>query len=361
VEGFAEYMSTAVFEEGRLSVGEPNAVRAAEVDRGGLGYEEVLRWHLRPAKDRKGNDRYPFYAQSWLLAHYMLGDDERAKRLAAYFVRIGAGEEPVAAFEAATGIAVGELPKLLRQYRRNMMALRVKSDDMPRATIQAFPLGKDADAYLLTASQLRCTTPERAQPLLAKLRTLAPDAAGASPGLRLALASAEARFGDVASAITMLDAHVAADADSAEAHYLLGRAWTRRAQALSGDEQATAYANARRHLFQAYRLRKGDAPTLYHLARALSRDGPNANALNAARNARALAPAVREYAVLEAQLDLQAGDRERAVRALGPLASDPHHADMAASMRQAIEAIRAGKGLEDLLALMNPDPRKPKE
>ena len=64
------------------------------------------------------------------------------------------------------------------------------------------------------------------------------------------------------------------------------------------------------------------------------------------------------YAELEARLDLQAGDRERAMRALAALASNQHSADTAARARLAIEAIQAGKSVQDVEAIMKPDPQK---
>jgi tetratricopeptide (TPR) repeat protein len=238
--------------------------------------------------------------------------------------------------------------------------LKVGGDDMPRPVVRGVKLGDDADAYLLEALELRTSqNEERGRAILGKLRALAPQPARAAARLRLALARAEARFGDPQAAVAMLDAQADAGPEAAETHYLLGRAWMRQAESLSGDEQAAARERARSHFFKAYRLKKDDAPTLYHLALALSRNGVDANALNAARAARGLAPSVPEYAVLEAQFDLQAGDAERAVRALGPLASDPHHPEQAARMRQAIAAIKDGKSLRDVASLMSEPPKKP--
>jgi hypothetical protein len=361
VEGFAEYMATATYENGRISLGEANIARLDEWRRGGsLPFEEVLAWHTRSPKETSKFDRYAFYAQSWLLAHYMLSDNERTKKLGDYFARVGAGEDPVAAFEPATGIAVSELSRLLQRHSRTLQMLKVGGDDMPRPVVRGVKLGDDADAYLLEALELRTSqNEERGRAILGKLRALAPQPARAAARLRLALARAEARFGDPKAAVAMLDAQADAGPEAAETHYLLGRAWMRQAESLSGDEQAAARERARSHLFKAYRLKKDDAPTLYHLALALSRNGVDANALNAARAARGLAPSVPEYAVLEAQFDLQAGDAERAVRALGPLASDPHHPEQAARMRQAIAAIKDGKSLRDVASLMSEPPKKP--
>lgn len=356
VEGFAEYMAPTEYEGGALSLGEVHEARSRRLAQPvWLPFEDVLRWD---GSQRKGDDDFGnmVYSQSWLLAHYMLSDDERSKKLAAYFVALGAGEEPVDAFRRVTGIEPAELRKLLQRYLRGgIPTLRVRGEDLPKPAIKAAPLGADADSYLPEASALQaCVSDKRGQEILGKLRTLAPKPAQASPGLRLALARAEGRFGDAEAAVAMLENHLAAEADSAEGHYLLGRAWGRRAQALDGDAQQAARDSERSHLLKAYRLRKDHAPTLYHLARALERKAIDNNVLNAARAARLLAPSVGEYAVYEVWLDLQAGDREHAVRALGPLASNLHDPAAAARARQAVEAIRAGKSTADVFTLLNP-------
>ena len=355
VEGFAEYMATTEYEGERVSLGAVHETRSRDLAHPSwLPFDDVLRWDgSLPKNDR--NLGPSLYAQSWLLTHYMLSDDERSKKLTAYIAAQGAGEEPVAAFERVTGIAPATLPRLLQRYLRDgLPMLKVGGQDLPRPAVTATPLGADADDYLPAASALQaCVSDEQGQAFLARLRTLAPRPAQANPRLRLALARAEARFGDPKAAIDMLEAHLAADAESAEAHYLLGRAWGRQAQALEGDAQQAAREGERTHLIKAYRLRKDHAPTLYHLARALERKGIDNNVLNAARAARLLSPSVGEYAVFEAWLDLQAGERDQAARALAPLASDPHAPARAARMRQAIEAIHAGKTMREVSALMN--------
>jgi hypothetical protein len=130
----------------------------------------------------------------------------------------------------------------------------------------------------------------------------------------------------------------------------------RQAEKLSGEPQRAALDSARSHLIKAYRLKKDEAPTLYHLARALRAKGIDQNMLNAARAARLLAPSVPEYAVLEARADLEAGDREPAIRALVPMATSTHQPERAARARQAIEAIRAGKPSDDVVPLLTLTP-----
>jgi len=364
VEGFAEYMSTFYSVDDGASLGGMNQPRYRTLThrRPGswLPLERVLRWRMGAADKPDQEEIQSLYAQSWLLTHYMFSNSDRAKRLPAYFARVAAGEDPVAAFEPATGIAIADLQWQLKRYIEDGVPMvQLRGNDMPQSSIQAVALSDAADAYLPTVLPLMaCVKPERGQAILAQLRAIAAKPALVDPALRQELARAEARFGDAGAAITLLDGLVGADAQNAEAHYLLGRAWDRQAQSLQGKEKAAAQEQARNHLFASYRLRKNHAPTLYHLALALAREGVGPNAVNASRAARSLSPSVDVYALLESRLDLEVGDRERAVRALAPLASDPHSPDVAARMRLAIAAIQAGKSAQEVAALMNPEPRR---
>lgn len=358
VEGFAEYMGTAVLEDGTVSLGGQHQARLPTLATPPwLPFDEVLRWGSRAGGTPSPREVERFYAQAWLLTHYMLSDDKRAQQLAGYFTRVGAGEAPVAAFEAATGTEVADLQRLLDPYRRSLPMVKVRSPELPQATIRTAPLDDDAAGYALDESLLRtCPKPAAGQAILERLRAQAQKPTAADRKLTLPLARAETMFGDTAAAVRLLEAIVTADDAPFEAYYLMARALTRQAEKLAGDEQRAVRERARSHLFKAYRLKKDDAPVLYHLARALAEKGIDQNVLNAARAARLLAPSVGDYAVFEARADLETGDRERAVRALVPLATDTHWPDRAARMRQAIDAIRAGKSAGEVASLMNPPP-----
>jgi len=351
VEGYAEYLSTAYVEDDKITLGHSSQARSWVLRQNRwIGFDRVLKprfEHAGTAADEW--EIQSFYAQSWLLAHYMLGDSERTRRFNAYFARIAAGEDPIAAFEPATGIAVGSLERTLKRYWGDMFEITVTLKDLPSAapTVQALP--DQAEDYVLSASLLRtCVSQSHGQGILAKLRALEARQASASPALRLALGRAEMLFGDAARAIDGLKALVAAEPTSFEAHYLLGRAWLKSAETLDGVARSSAMEQARGALMQAYRLKKLDAPNLYFLAQALSHGGVDANVVNAARGARALAPNVAAYGFYEAAVDLDAGDRDKAVSALMPLASNPHDPALAARARNAIAAIQAGKSRDDV-------------
>jgi hypothetical protein len=358
IEGFAEYMATAEVERGKITIGQGEPGRLQVMARPDwIRFEDVLKPTFRHAGDKDVDqaDVRRFYSQSWLLAHYMLSDSERTKRFNAYFARVAAGEDPITAFEPATGIAISDLKKILERYLRGMPVLSVPTKDMPDPSIKLEALPDSMSDYLLNASLLRtCPSKPQGQAILAQLRGLKGDA-GNSPALRLALARAELLFGDPEAASADLKTYVAADETSFEAYHLLARALIASAKALDGDAKAAAVAQARAHFLKAYRLKKLDAPNLYHLAQALAGEGVNNNALNAARTARMLAPGVGDYAVYEALMDIDANDRDKAVLALMALASNPHDPKQSSRMRKAIEAIQAGKNKSDITRAMKGD------
>ena len=352
VEGFADYMSTASMDEGGVSLGNPHPWRVRWLSQHRwLAFERVLAPQGIYGSDKAADEEevHSFYAQSWLLAHYMLNDSERIHRFNAYFARVGAGEDPVAAFEPATGIPVGRLKLLLKRYLEAMPVITIPNKDIPNVTAQASPLPEDTRDWLLNASLLRtCMGKAQGEQVLAQLRTQASAPAGVSPELRLARDRAEILFGDAKAARDDLTAHAAEDEGRFEAHYLLGRAAMASALGQAAEARDAFRDQAREQFLQAYRLKKVDAPNLYFLSFALTGGGTNSDVLNAARGAHALSPSVDSYAIREAQLDLDADQRDKAELALTPLASDPHDPARAARMRAAIDAIHAGKSRAEI-------------
>ncbi len=358
-EGFAEYMSTTAMENGRILLGKPNPERMPTLrEDNWIKFETVLS-PLGLNNGDKAHDESvvsSFYAQSWLLAHYMLNDSERTKKFNAYFARVGAGEDPVAAFEPATGIAVGNLEHVLRQYLRAMPVVSVRGKDIPQVTAKAQMLPDSENDWLLNASLLKtCMDKPQGQAVLAQLRTLASAPTGVTTELRLARDHAEILFGDPVVASNDLLALASADDTSFEAHYLAGRALLARAWALKGNASAAAGAQAKDEFIQAYRLRKTDAANLYFMSYTLPGGATNVNVMNAARGAHTLAPGIGSYAIHEALLDIDANQRDLAIQALTPLASDADHREFAAHMQAAIDAIRTGKSRAEVQRLMNED------
>ncbi|MFZ2988469.1 hypothetical protein [Ideonella sp.] len=358
VEGFAEFLATTVEEGGKMEVGRPVQGALWSLKGAWLPFEQVLKpvrkGDLASAEERAR--RSSFYPQSWLLTHYMLSDSDRTQRFNDYFDRLGKGEDAVAAFEPAVGVAVADMNLRLREHMRAFPVLRIglPARSAPAIRVERLPGGSDEP--VLEAAALRtCPSQAHGKTLLNALREQRRQG-GESLLLRLALARAELLFGEPAAADALLKAVLAADPENFEAQHLMGRLKAKLATSLEGSAQDDARAEARSHFFKAYRLKKNDAPNLYHLSELLWLQGPSDSLLNAARGARVLSPGVPAYVWNEARVMLAAGDREGAVRALTPLTSNPHAPEMAAKSRDLIESLRAGQDTKVVLeTLLKPN------
>jgi len=358
VEGYAEFMSTADAGKGTISLGEASKMRTYVLSQDRwIGFDKVLDPDFGFTGD-KHNDQWEitsFYAQSWLLTHYMLSDSDRAKKLNAYFERLGKGEAPLAAWEAATGIPVKDLSNLLRHYWGHMYYLKVPVADYPESGIAIAPVAANLQPFLFDRSLLT-TCPDRGQgeAILARLTTQAP-AIGKDLDFTLTLARAQLLYGKATDAEATLSPVIDAHGDSFEANYLMGRVYLKQAQAASGKDRGDLMDAARGFFVAAYKISRLDAPNLYYLAQSFAdKPGfPDQNTVNAANGAHALAPGVAEYAAFDAFANLTTGKRDEAARLLQPMASDPHDQMHAERARKAIEAIKAGKPVNEVLAILN--------
>jgi len=359
VEGFAEFMSTADPGKSVISLGEASKMRTYTLaqDRW-IDFAHVIDPDFGFAGD-KHNDQWEiasFYAQSWLLTHYMLSDTGRAKALNAYFDRLGKGDAPIAAWETATGIPVKSLAGILQKYMDHMYFLKVPIPDYPDGGITVTPVAQDLQPFLFDRSLLTtCPEPDQGKAILARLEAQQP-AAGKSLGFQLTLARARLMYGRTADAEAIMNGLIDAHGDSFEADYLMGRIYMKEAQEAANGKARDDLTDAARGFFiSAYKINKLDAPNLYYLANSFSdKPGfPEQNTLNAANGAHALAPGVAEYAAFDAFANLTNGKRDDAAQLLQPMASNPHDREHAERARKAIDAIKAGKPVNEIMALLN--------
>jgi len=359
VEGFAEFMSTADPGKGSISLGEASKMRTFTLaeDRW-IGFAKVLDPDFGFTGDKHNDDWEiaSFYAQSWLLTHYMLSDPGRAKALNAYFDRLGKGDAPIAAWESATGIPVKTLHDRLRTYMDHMYFLKVPVPDYPDSAIKVAPVPGDLQPFLFDRSLLTtCPGAEQGKAILARLEALRPTA-GKNLDFQLTLARAHLLYGKTSDAEAIVSGLIDAHGDSFEANYLMGRVYAKEAQGAANAKDRNDLTDTARGFFiSAYKINKLDAPNLYYLANSFSDQPgfPEQNALNAADGAHALAPGVAEYAAFDAFANLTNGKRDEAVKLLQPMASNPHDHAGAERARKAIEAIKAGKSVPEVMAAVN--------
>ncbi len=353
VEGFAEYFMTAHIAQDQITIGDISPERAVTLREGAwLDYADILR-------GKQGNgrseDEFRFYAQSWLLTHYILSSSERSAMFADYIKAVDGGADPVTSFEASFHIKVADLAKTLRTYLETTApTYMVKFSSLPDPHIAVTAMPKSADKLLMWQSALQaCRRKDSGDGLVDDIRHEAgrfPD----DPWAQRVLARAEIVRG-VADAGGAIVSHQAeTQPKDAEIQYLLGRYFMTKAKTDAGDAASADLKRARSAFGAAYRLNPLDAPNLYFLSLAY-RDQPNypdANAVNAAVQAANLAPSVQEYSLHAAQVLIRADRSDDAAVLLTPVASNPHAAARAARARTIIAAIGAHAPKDQLLEMM---------
>ncbi|ACL94587.1 hypothetical protein [Caulobacter vibrioides] len=323
VEGYAEYFATVRFTDDSIELG-VTSPRIARL-RGAVWspFEDILG---RRALTGTQNDIAAFYAQSWLLTHYMMSDPTRLAALQRYASAVAEGGDPVALMPGAVGVPLDSLERLLKRYMGALPGRRLPRP--PSAAIEGLQITRlpaSADALILENQRLKMGVPtaERAA-FLTQIR----ERAARFPGDRLAeltLARAENDFGDRSKAQALLRGRIAADPTDVEALQILG--WSCMLQARAEPASAARWLEeARDHLGAAFKLDPDNPLVLYDYA--LTRRGepayPSENILNVLLKAQAIAPQVSAFR-MGAVDGLVRRDRfEEAAVLLQPLLNNPH-------------------------------------
>ncbi|WP_199553506.1 hypothetical protein [Sandaracinobacteroides hominis] len=327
VEGFAEYFATAGFSPDRIELGQVSSNRAAWLSKGNwLPLEQLLSNQTTGQAAGSGM----FYAQSWLLTHYLFRSPGMREKLIAYLKATGAGDDPVAAFRAHIDPDLPGFQLKLRRYLETRATY--SSFDRPAATrsgIRVTQLPPSSESLLLPMVALEHGIAPSAGPeALRDIRRLAaqepPDDLS-----RRALALAELQYGNAATAAARLDALLATHPGDPD---LLR--WRATAARLAGGNAGAE--QARGWLSKAYAAAPSDWRTLHAWARLYRPvDGPlPPQALEVLLRAHQLAPQVSEV-VLDTAVALSYADRmDEAAAVLQPLAWSPHGGPAADVARQ---------------------------
>ncbi|WP_312148190.1 DUF1570 domain-containing protein [Brevundimonas sp.] len=340
-EGFAEFFMTA-------SVDNPDKVTVGYFNPGRLRTLNEVQWlpieQLMISSPRTFDNRRmrgAFYAQSWLLTHYMFMDPDRRRGLDAYLAATARGMPPLEALQTHLGHTPDSLEASLKAYLRGRMSYaEIRMDDVrPVMSFQTLP--DSADRMLLDSLNIRYPKTETdGQALLQKVRS---DAAR-YPDDRLALVAlgrAEMNWGDAAKGEAALQRALAVAPDDAEALQLLARARIRAGDD-APDNLAQSYVEAQGYLARALQT----DPTDYRIYLALARirriadTYPNDNDLQTWRLAVAYAPQVMSARAQAADALLRVGQREEAAAMLAPVANNPHGGEHVERARTLLDQIR---------------------
>lgn len=333
VEGFAEYFSTARFRRDSIEIGRISPNRGVWLAGANwLPLEKILA--RTPSLDRS-SDSAMFYAQSWLLTHYLFRTPGMRDRLIAYLKATASGADSVEAFRTHIDPDLAGFQQKLRRYLDETTYSRMPRAAETPATVVTRPLAESADDLLMRLVTLEHGIPEsRTDAALADVRARVSAARG-DPLARRTLALAELQHGNRVEARFMLDELLAASPTDPD---LL------RWRAQAAGPGAEGLAEARRYLTRAFDAAPNDWRTLHAYARLFqpTRRPLPAHALDVLLRAHELAPQVTEIVLDTAVALAQAGRLPEAATVLEPLAWSPHGGQAAELAEQLLEKARAG-------------------
>jgi hypothetical protein len=349
VEGFAEYVMTVDIRPERIEYGNYNRNRA-----GWLASRELwIPYDRLLFGSQRGLDGYSFYAQSWLMVHYVMADEGRRAAFRRFAEATGRGEEPRAAFTAAFGMSGAEIDRVLRAYARRITYHRLTRSGPPPSPPVRIDRIAGAEAPLIEAALLLGVRAPARERLLARARR-----AGRGDGFgRRLQARAEILYGDGAVADPLLDALLAAAPNDAELLYLKG---LRRLVAGRRDpaRRAAEYRAAQPWFARAFRADPHHYPALYRYAESLSAGDQllSENSENVLLLAVSLAPQVNEIRLDAAHLLLLRDKFAQAEALLLPLMRSFHDQSEATRLTELLRLARARERPVGTIVFKIPDP-----
>ena len=323
IEGFAEFMSTAVFpKDGSVGLGAPALHRARVLFAPTqIPLEKLLAGNYAKLS---GDERASMYARGWLLAHYMTFEPSRQGQLATYLGGIAEGDDPLAAARRAFG-DLKQLDRNLEGYllRKRMTYLAVAPSKLTIGPVMVRPLSPGAAAIIpLRMQSKRGVNRLTAGPLAAQIRAAAA-AWPTDPLVQVTLAEAELDAGNADAADAAADRALKADPRSTEAMVYKGRAAMVRARNNGAESD---WKEARRWFLAANKIDTEDPEPLmlYYQSYVQSGAPLTKNAVAALLYASTLAPqddGLRIYAVRQLLIEKRLAE---ARRMFAPIAYQPH-------------------------------------
>lgn len=337
VEGFAEYMMTAEFKPTSVDFGDVSPSRLYVLRNQPWGPLDQL---LRGAS---GMDPGLFYAQSWLLTHYLNRTEGMPAKRDAYLEKVARGADPREAFKSEIDPDLAQFQAKLQAYAkgRQMNYSRMQRTPPPLLEIRVEQLPPSADAMLLPVLALQMGQPKKHEDaLMARLRKDAaryPD----DPWAKRAIAIAEAVSGDDKVAARLLDAQLQTMPNDPE--LLRWRASLYHAD--RSDASAQDIAAARKLLVRAFRQAPNDWRVLrdYADTHRPMQQAVDVGTLEVLIKARQLAPQEPNLAMTLGITLARSGRYDLAAAAIAPVLNNPHSDGGLALERGLFDALKSGE------------------
>ncbi len=338
IEGYAEYFGATKFsgkfiEVGRFDEGRTNNLLYLSW----VPLEDLLT--KRPFQLGDSESAALFYAQSWLLTHYFMGNAQRYPRMLTYMKDVGAGGNSMEAMIKASGMTLPVLDRTLRAYLKGGLPYgRYPMSAPPAVAITALPPSAD-DTLLLSLRLIQSPKPDDA--LMADIRQVVAKWPGDRAAILL-LANALTRSGDPAAAEQSLRDLLAAHPDDVDVLIALGT--NRLALAREAPDRRLALHREAGKLFaRAYKLDPTSYRALYGYVRSRTVESgyPNDNDMEALLAANELAPQADDITLAAAYASMLRREWPRARALLLPLANSPHGGDAAREARDMLKRVDA--------------------
>ncbi|MFL6843518.1 MAG: tetratricopeptide repeat protein [Allosphingosinicella sp.] len=337
-EGFAEFNSTARFEEdGAIGFG-----AAANHRAWGLFAMNPLpiETMFDPGSRKLSVAEWEatIYARGWLLTHYLMFDEARKGQLTAYIKAMNEGKGSLDAAREAFGdlkVLDRELKAYLGQRRIPYMRLSPEVLTIEPIAVRTLRPGEAAIMDLRIRSDVGVTKDDAARVAhdMAKAAAAYPNDAT----VQAALAEAEFDAGELDAAEAAADRAIAADPKNIEALLYKARARMARAQK-AGTTDAATWKEIRHLITTANRADPNDPAPLILFHRSFIGQGiaPTRNAVEGLLQAFELAPQDLGLRMNVAHQLLVDGKASEARRALAPIAYDPHGGELGQAIVQVI-------------------------
>lgn len=342
VEGFAEFLSTPVFEkDGQVALGTPPLHRAWGLLHGkSLPLEALLGGTYSNISKQ---ERESIYGRGWLLVHYLFMSGQRPGQLDRYIQDISKGTSRADAARTAFGdlkLLDKELDSYLLRRRVSIVRIDPKGEVPP---IEVLPLSRGGAEIILARARLKHGgNSVDKDALIAQIRQIQSRFAG-DELVEVTLAEAELNADHAVAAEAAADRALMANPKKTEAMVLKGRAIIERAIEAKGDS-GTMFVEGRRLFTAANKIDPEDPEPLMEFYKAFLRQGvrPTDNAIAALHYASDLAPQDLGMRMNSAVAYLNEGKLKEARRTLIPVAYSPHGGGIAEEARRMIGRIDAG-------------------
>lgn len=350
VEGFAEFLSTPVFDkDGSVGLGAVPMHRGWGLFNGRpLALEALLGASYGDVKKLPKEQRESIYGRGWLLTHYLSLEPTRAGQLDRYIVMIANGTAPLEAARSTFG-DLKQLDKELDAYlnRRKLSYLKVGAGRIRLAPIDVRPLTPGGSEVILLRARMKKEVPtaER-EATAAQLRAIETRFVG-DELVEATLAEAELIAGHAEAAEAAAGRALKANPRNTEAMILKGKAMALRAETMKEPEARHRLFNEARATFiAANKIDSEDPEPLMEFYKAFLSEGvrPTANAIAALHYASDLAPQDLGVRMNSAIAYLNDGKFKEARTTLIPIAYSPHASTAADIARRMIARIDAGDG-----------------